>query len=303
MDAMLSPSPPQLATDIFNRQRIRLRRAVMEQRGGEAPFLASQIAAQVADRLADIQRTWAKALIIGLHPQLAQDLEACGLEVHIAEPSDYVQQAEIHPAILQCDMDRLFAAKGPFDLIIWPTGLESTNDVPGALAQCRALLRPDGIIIGAVIGAGSLPALRQAMRDAQTLGMDNDAHSAVARFHPHIDVRAMGDLLLRTGFALPTVDVDPFPLRYPNLQRLVQDLRGSALTNMLRDPVHALSRMHYAAVTAAFAAQADTDGRIRESLSLIHFIGWAPHADQPKPARRGSATASLAKALQQPKSL
>ncbi len=283
-----SSLPTAQSSDIFDRRRVRIRRSNMAKRGGEAPFLNGQIVAQMCERLDDVKRTWASALIIGGHPDLAAFLDTKGIDHIVAGPEIAMGSHQ-----LVCDMDRIIVAKGPFDLILWPGGIESTNDVPGALAQCRALLKPDGMMIGAFFGAGSLPALRAAMQ-----GDDDPAH--IAHFHPQIDVRAMGDILQRTGFALPTLDVTPLPVRYASLTNLLRDVRGSALNNMLAGPIHSLTRQQYARVHANFAAMADTNGRTTETLSIIHFIGWAPHPDQPKPAKRGSATASLA-AAQTPK--
>ena len=220
MNNHLDPLPQTQPGDIFDRRRIRLRRAAMARRGGGEPFLAACIADRVCERLADVKRTWTRALIIGAHSELAAMLRAQAVTVDIVDPGHCAD-----PSVMQCDMDRILSATGPFDLILWPGGLESTNDVPGALAQCRALLVPDGLLIGAFCGAGSLPALRHAIKCA-------DTDATVARFHPQIDVRAMGDLLQRTGFALPTIDVEPISLRYAGVTGLVRDLRGSGLTRV-----------------------------------------------------------------------
>ncbi len=286
-----APLPPAQSTDIFDRSRIRTRRSNMDRRSKEQPFFAGHLAAEIGDRLNDIKRTWTRALIIGPQSDLSATLQGQGIYVVHAGPEFALSAHAVDPVdYIACDMDRIIAAAGPYDLILWPGGIESTNDVPGALAQCRALLHPDGMFIGAFYGAGSLPALRSAVQN-----IDTQAH--VARFHPQIDVRAMGDILQRTGFALPTIDISHLSVRYTALASLIRDMRGSALTNMLAGPVHPITRMEYAQMQANFAAQADADGRTCETLSIIHFIGWAPHPDQPKPAKRGSATASLAAAL------
>jgi hypothetical protein len=178
----------------------------------------------------------------------------------------------------------------PPDCILWPGGLESFADIPGALARCRRLLRPDGMILGAFWGAGSLPALRRIMSAA-------DGPSVHARLHPQVDVRAMGDLLQRAGIALPVVDRDDIRLRYRSFDRLIADLRGSALTNVLAGPVAALDRASLLRAKAAFEAARDETGQVVETMTLVHFTGWAPDASQPAPARRGSAKVSLRDAL------
>jgi SAM-dependent methyltransferase len=193
-----------------------------------------------------------------------------------------------------CDEDRLPFADNAFDLVLSVGVLDTVNDLPGALTLIRRTLKPDGLFLASFAGAGSLPRLRQAMRTADAAeGLDPSP-----RLHPQIDVRACGDLLGRAGFALPVVDVESVTVRFTGLGRLIEDLRGMAGTNLLalrsRRP---LGRVGLAAAIADFAAAADGDGKTAERFEIIHLSGWAPSPDQPRPAKRGSATASLADAL------
>ncbi len=122
--------------------------------------------------------------------------------------------------------------------------------------------------------------------------------AASPRLHPQIDVRAAGDLLARAGFALPVADVEGVQARYGSFLTLVEDLRASAATNILLSRSQApVTRLGLAAAMADFSAAADEDGKTAERFEIIHLSGWAPSPDQPKPAKRGSATASLAAAL------
>jgi len=195
---------------------------------------------------------------------------------------------------IQADEDRLPFADASFDLIVSAGVFDSVNDLPGALTLARRILRPDGLFLAAFAGAGSLATLRAALRDAE---VDQPA----ARIHPQIDVRSAGDLLVRAGFALPVADVESLVVRYGDLGRLLDDLRGMAGTNLLagRSP---LRRDTLARAAAAFAARAEADGKTSERFEIIFLTGWAPAPSQPKPARRGSGTASLADALKPPAS-
>lgn len=190
---------------------------------------------------------------------------------------------------VQGDEDRLPFADASFDLVVSAGVLDQVEDVPGALILARRALRPDGLFLGAFLGAGSLPRLRAALREGER---DRPA----ARLHPQIDVRAAGDLLVRAGFALPVADVEHVTVRYPHLLKLMTDLRGMAAGNLLarRAP---LGRAALARAAEAFAANADPDGRVTETFSIVTLTGWAPAPGQPQPARRGSGTASLAAAL------
>ena len=124
-----------------------------------------------------------------------------------------------------------------------------------------------------------------------------DGVRPIARMHPQIDLAAMGNLLQRVGFALPVVDVEALSVRYGDWFALVRDLRAAGLSSRLDPAPPPLTREEAARIAAGFAAGADPDGRTAEAFRIVYFSGWAPHPDQPQPARRGSGTASLADAL------
>lgn len=190
---------------------------------------------------------------------------------------------------VQADEDQLPFADESFDLVVSAGVLDQIDDLPGALALIRRVLRPDGLFLGAFVGAGSLPALRAALRVAE-------GERPAARLHPQVDVRAAGDLLMRAGFALPVADVETLSVRYRDVGRLLGDLRGAAASNLLLART-AMTRGMLAATAQAFAGAVAADGRVTERFNLIFLTGWAPAPSQPKPARRGSGT-PLAAALQ-----
>ncbi|MHA6722558.1 methyltransferase domain-containing protein [Sphingomonas sp. RS2018] len=188
---------------------------------------------------------------------------------------------------VQTDEDRPAFADASFDLVVSAGVLDTVNDLPGALALARRALRPDGLFLGAFVGAGSLPGLRAALKVADP---------GTARMHPLVDVRAAGDLLVRAGFALPVADVETLTVRYRDALSLFRDLRGMAASNMLIGR-RAMIRSTLARIVESYAALAEPDGRVTERFDVIFLTGWAPDPSQPKPAKRGSATASLAAAL------
>lgn len=190
---------------------------------------------------------------------------------------------------VQADEDRLPFRDGAFDLVVSAGVLDGVNDLPGALLLARRALRPDGLFLGAFLGGNSLPALRALLREAE-------GEQPAPRLHPLVDVRAAGDLLVRAGFALPVADIETVPVRYGDLWRLLGDLRGMGSANVLNGR-RALTRGTLVRAAAGFAARADPDGRTTERFDLVFVTGWAPDASQPAPARRGSATASLAQVL------
>lgn len=252
-----------------------------------ANFLAPIVADTLLDRLSMVTRTFSRTLLIGAHDAaLADQLRATGTGLTLFEAGPRLAEAT---GALVGEVDAIDLPLASFDLIVWPGGFEAVNDVPDALVRLRALLAPDGLLLGAFVGDGSLPRQRRAVM--------SDGVRSIARLHPQIDLSSMGNLLQRTGFALPVVDVDTLTVRYGDWFALVRDLRAAGLSSRLSPAPPPLTRDEAARIAAAFAAQADPDGRIAEIFRLIHFSGWAPHPDQPQPARRGSGSASLAEAL------
>lgn len=275
--------PPML----FSSARHAAQRDRMARLPAGANFLGPIIAETLLDRLSMVTREFRRTLLIGAHDAaLAAALRATGTELTLFEAGPRLAAAT---NALTGEADTIDLPLESFDLIVWPGGLESVNDVPGALVRLRALLAPDGLLLGAFVGDGSLPRQRRAVM--------SDGVRSIARLHPQIDLSSMGNLLQRMGFTLPVVDVDALTVRYGDWFALVRDLRAAGLSGRLSPAPPPLTREEAARIAAAFAAQADPDERVAETFRIVHFSGWAPHPDQPRPARRGSAGTSLAEAL------
>ncbi|UZK66374.1 class I SAM-dependent methyltransferase [Sphingomonas sp. M1-B02] len=270
-------------SEIFARARRRLRRDRAAPGFGDFAFLRDHMLEGLLERLDAVKREFRDVLDLG---SFAGDLAIPGARIaHLDAGFRFAKAA----GGVQADEDRIPFADASFDLVIAAGTLDQVNDVPGALTLTRRVLRPDGLFLGAFLGAGTLATLRGAFLAAET---DRPA----ARFHPQIDVRSAGDLLSRAGFALPVSDVETLTVRYAGLPNLLRDLRGMAGTNLLRD-ASPLRRETLFAAAQAFAGRADPDGRVPERFEIVYLTGWAPDPSQPKPARPGSATSSLAEAL------
>ena len=191
-------------------------------------------------------------------------------------------------------LERLEAQAVPCDLAISLYSLQAVNDLPGALAQLRRALKPDGLFLAALLGGGSLKELRDAFAHGESLTRGG----ASPRVSPFADVRDLGALLGRAGFALPVADVERLTVRYGDFLALARDLRAHGFTNVLaqrsRTP---LRRDTLAAMLAQYARTHGADGRLAATFETIFLTGWAPHESQQQPLRPGSGAARLADAL------
>ncbi|MEA1084261.1 class I SAM-dependent methyltransferase [Sphingomonas sp. CD22] len=276
------------ANAIFDRPARRLRRDRAADGYPDHAFLRDVMVEGLLERLDAVKRAFTDVLDIGVPDR---SLVVPGARIARVDPGFRFAQAA---GGVQGDEERLPFADGSFDAVLSAGVLDQVNDLPGALTLIRRVLRPDGLFLGAFLGGGSLPTLRAALRIAE-------GERPAARLHPQIDVRSAGDLLMRAGFALPVADIETFDVRYASFGRLLDDLRGMAASNILIGR-SAMTRGTLARTAAAFAAAAGPDGRTTERFSIVFLTGWAPDASQPKPARRGSATSSLAAALRVPSS-
>jgi SAM-dependent methyltransferase len=263
-------------------------------RAGYADFLVRQAAADLDERLATVLRRFPLAADIGTPtPLLTERLAASERIETVVRLAPLVARAGECTVIGEAEA--LPFAPARFDLAISLLALHSVNDLPGALVQIRRILKPDGLFIGCLLGGATLTELRQAFTQAEA-EMEGGASPRVG---PFADVRDLGGLLQRAGFALPVADVEPLTVRYRDAFALMRDLRAMGLTNALvmrrRTPLRRATLMRLAELYAERFA--DADGRVRATFEMVWLSGWAPHESQQKPLRPGSAQTRLADAL------
>ena len=282
---------------VFNRLSVRRHRARAAAAFGDHDFLFRETAERLSDRLEDVKRTFPLALDLGCHTgQLADALKGRGgIETLVQCDLAPEMAAEAGGLALAADEEALPFAHGAFDLVISNLSLHWVNDLPGALLQIRMALKPDGLFLAAMLGAETLKELRRALTDAEVAEEDGLS----PRLSPMADVRDLGSLLQRAGFALPVVDLDTLTVSYETPMKLMADLSGMGETNALLDMRKGLTRRATLMAAAARYAElfAGDDGRVPATFQVITLTGWAPDASQPQPLKPGSATTRLADAL------
>jgi SAM-dependent methyltransferase len=263
---------------------------------GAATFLLDRVADDLADRLAAVLRRFDQALDLGTPGDAVRTALARLGSVGGIVAMDTVLEGKGAAALFVAgDEEALPFGDAVFDLVVSALSLQFVNDLPGALVQIRRALKPDGLFVAALIGGETLTELRQAFA-----GAESEIEGGVSpRVAPFADLRDLGALLQRAGFALPVTDVERITVRYDSAFALMHDLRRMGATNALidrrRTPLRRATLMRMAEIYAQRFA--DADGRLRATFEIVWLSGWAPHPGQQQPLKPGTAKARLADAL------
>lgn len=289
----------------FDPARVRLHRERAQRCGADGDFLRVRVAADLAERLEAVNRTFARVLVLGGGGAFAREVEA---RPDLREKIGDVMFADVidsspckgetgrgfaaHRVVV--DFERLPFAEDSFDLVVSILALHWVNDLPGTLIQIRRALKPDGLFLGALFGAGTLQELRESL-----LVAESDVRGGAAlRVAPFADAQDMAQLLQRAGFALPVADRDSLTVRYAEPLRLFADLRAMGETSALAERSPPLTRATLLRAMEVWRARAsEPDGRVRATFEVLTATGWRPHESQQKPLRPGSAKMRLADAL------
>lgn len=239
-----------------------------------ALFLLEEAAFEIQERLASVNRSFTAPVVVGNLPE-------------------FWQKALPYPQV--ADGPVLAFEQGAHDAVVHAMCLHWADDPVGQMVQSLRALKPDGLFLGLLFGGQTLHELRAALAEAEaevTGGLS-------PRILPMAEIRDLGALLQRAGFALPVADSFTQTVAYRDIFHLMSDLRamgeGNALAARLRQPTRRAVFLRAAEIYAQnFPAE---DGRIRATFEIICLTGWTPHESQQKPLRPGSASARLADAL------
>ncbi|MEO0931666.1 MAG: SAM-dependent methyltransferase, partial [Pseudomonadota bacterium] len=240
-----------------------------------ALFLQEQAADELQERLIEVNRSFKSVAIVTGFPDF---------------------WAERYPdAAIIPDDETLDLQSKAHDLILHIMCLHWANDPVGQLVQARHGLTPDGLLLCTFLGGQTLHELRKSLAEAEvavTGGLS-------PRIAPMGEIRDLGALLQRAGFALPVADSTPLIASYANAFHVMHDLRKMGENNALTDRVkHATRREILIKASQIYAEHfRNTDNRVDATFEIITLTGWAPSDTQQQPLRPGSAQARLADAL------
>jgi malonyl-ACP O-methyltransferase BioC len=301
---------------VFDRNLLRMRRDRAAARISGYDFLLRDVADRLMERLDVVRKEFPLVLDLGGgHGVLSEKLkERAGTEQVITTdvsfemlscsavipakagiPEDPRLRGDDGVLKVVADEELLPFREQSLDAVISNLALHWVNDLPGALAQIRSALKPDGLFLAAVMGGETLRELRACLMEAEL----NVSGGASPRVSPFIDLRDMGALMQRAGFTLPVVDSDIITVDYPHPLKLMEDLRGMGASNATLDRLHKPTRRAVIFESARLYQEkyADEEGRIPATFQIVYAIGWSPHESQQKPLMPGSARHRLADAL------
>src|SRR5262245_2379308 len=286
--------------NVFDRRLVRRHRERAAPHLEAHDFLVREAAERLADRLDDVTRRFPQALDLGCHGgEVAAALRGrggietliqCDLSAAMAR-----RAAATGRATLVADEELLPFAPESFDLVISNLSLHWVNDLPGCLLQIRQCLKPDGLLLAAMLGGETLFELRQSLMEAELA----ESGGVSPRVSPFADLRDAGSLLQRAGFALPVVDGDRLTVTYADTLKLMHDLRGMGETSAVRARASRPVSQAAAARTDEIYRRGfgDADGRLPATFQIIYLTAWAPATGQQRPLTPGSARSRLAAAL------
>jgi SAM-dependent methyltransferase len=287
------------AAQVFDRGLLGRRRDRAARHQGTADFLFQESAERLLDRLDDVTRKFPLALDLGSRGGVvAHALRGRGGIGRLIQgdlSQRMLERARAFGPAVRLDEEALPFGAETLDLVLANLSLHWVNDLPGTLAQVRYALKPDGLFLGALFGAGTLAELQASLLEAEIAV----SGGASGRVSPFPDLRDAAGLLQRAGFALPVADIEDLTVTYADMRSLLADLRAMGETNLLRRRLkrptrRAVIEQAEAIYRRKFPAEG---GRIAATFRLIFLTGWAPHESQQQPARRGSGRVNLGDVL------
>lgn len=277
---------------VFDRALLRRRRWRAAAGLEDHDFLFAEVAARLHERLGEVQRSFSSVLEMGSRRPVIKDIGGMDRLVRSYFGGD---AAGSGAATLEADEETLPFAPDSFDLVVSNMALHWVNDLPGCMIQVNRVLRPDGLFLAAMLGGETLKELRAALMHGE-MEVENGASPRVS---PFADIRDIGNLLQRAGFALPTIDRDEITVSYRDMFHLMRELRGMGETNVVLARRKTMLRRETLMAAARYYSDNFTgkDGRIIATFNVLYITAWAPHPDQPQPLKPGSATTRLADVL------
>ena len=254
--------------------RLALKRHRARIQNSDSLFLQITALEEVQDRLTLVNKSFTRIAIVTAFPEIWKKFAP---DAHIVQDEEVLDLSE-----------------KSYDLVIHALCLHWANDPVGQVIQCHRALENDGLFICVTFGGQTLHELRASLAEAET----KITGGLSPRVAPMAEIRDLGSLLQRAGFALPVADTIPLTVTYETPWHLLKELRNMGESNALTHRIkHFSKRELFSQATEIYAQSFMENGRIPATFELLFLTGWAPDESQPKPLRPGSAQQKLADAL------
>ena len=275
--------------NIFDRAAVRLHRDRAAPDLGQHDFLLREVGQRLEERLRGIKRRFPRTLDLGCHRGELGNILAHRRDIKCivnCDPSFGMAALAPGPRLV-ADEDSLPFQSNYFDMVMSLLSLHWVNDLPGAIIEVARCLQPDGLFLAAMFGGETLTELRRSLIQAEC----KTSNQSYSRVSPFCEVRDLGDLLQRAGFAMPVVDIDQIMVSYPNVLNLMKDLRGMGESNAALDrPRHFTTRSTFESAPEFYPVTiGEPNGRINARFQILYLAAWKAHAGQPQPLSPGEA--------------
>lgn len=267
-----------------------------------ADALHREVAARMRERLGYIKLAPARALDLGCATGATAGLQALYPKSHIigvdfafemlrraAQPAAWLARlrgARRNPVSAVCaDMAALPLAHSSAGLVWSNLALHWLDDPEPALREVQRVLELGGLFMFSTLGPDTLRELREAWSEAEAgaagtpaagAATDSAATPAPPRWHVKrfIDLHDLGDLLVKTGFATPVMDMEKIVLTYESVDRLVADLRATGSTNAMQGRARGLTGKQVKQRMAEAYETRRSAGRLPASFEVVYGHAW-----------------------------
>ncbi len=263
-------------------------------------FLKERVCNELVERVCDVSRQFRLALDWGAHDGRSAskllDSKKAENAICLELSPLFACKARAHNLLsVSAPFESVPFRPNTFDLVVSALSLHWVNDLPNFLSEINLSMAEDGFFVAAFFGLGTLKELRDSMIEAEI----ECSGGATTRLPPMPSLQDMATLLQISGFALPVADIQPITVRYSNIFKLLDDIRGMGeQAPTVQRHEHFVSRTLLERTDKIYRENyAESDDKIPATFQIIWISGWSPSPNQPKALKPGSAKHSLAAAV------
>ncbi len=249
----------------------------------EAAFLEKEVGERLLDRLDFIKHEPATILDLGggigyFSKKLAERYsKATILNFDLAE--GMLRQARIVQGgdalstfITACaDAEVLPLANNSIDFIFSNCVFHWSLDISLLFNEIHRVLKPDGLLLFSSLGPDTLKELRECFYQINS----DQKLPHIPHVNNFMDMHNVGDALLHAKFSDPVMDMEQFILTFPNIFRLLEDIKKSGSSYVLRERHVGLSTQSvFKKLSDNYDQFKLASGEIPATVEIIYGHAW-----------------------------